>query len=126
MMKLKLLSAVLVAALLLLMGPIAVAQGINDDFCAGGGGGTEVCNQGSSSNPFIGADGLLTKVVGFFALITGIVSVIIIILMALRYVSSNGDAGKAASARQGIIYAIAGLIVALLAQGIVMFVLSKL
>ena len=111
----------------MLVAPLTLAEGINDEFCGnGGGGGTEVCNQSSSTNPFIGPDGLLTKVISFFALITGIVSVIIIILMGLRFVSSNGDAGKAASARQGIIYAVAGLIVAMLAQGIVMFVLSSL
>lgn len=79
-----------------------------------------------TENPIVGADGLLTTVVGFFALITGIISVIVIILMGFRYVTANGDANKAASARQGIIYAIAGLIVALLAQAIVMFVLNKL
>lgn len=106
---------------------VVYSVGLTDAFCANGGGSTELCNgDDPSSNPIVGADGLLTVVVRFFALITGIISVIVIILMGFRYVTANGDANKAASARQGIIYAIAGLIVALLAQTIVAYVLTKM
>lgn len=108
--------------------PVAFAYDINSEFCATAGGDTVACADDATGgpDPISGSDGILGKVVTLFSIITGIVAVIVIILMGLRYVTSNGDAGKAASARQGIMYALAGLIVALLAQAIVMFVIPRI
>lgn len=116
-----------VTGTVLLVTPLSYAYDVNQEFCANGGAGTELCQSGTTAtNPIVGPEGVLTKVVNFFSIITGIVAVIVIILMGLRFVTSNGDAGKAASARQGIIYAVAGLIVAALAQAMVLLVLSKM
>ncbi|HLZ15300.1 MAG TPA: pilin [Candidatus Saccharimonadales bacterium] len=56
--------------------------------------------------------------------IAGAVAVIVIILAGLRLQFSQGNPQEAATARQTIIYAIAGLLVALSAEGIVTFVLT--
>lgn len=55
----------------------------------------------------------------------GSISVIMIIIGGLRYVLSNGDPKSAASAKDTILYAVIGVIVAIAAYGIVHFVTSN-
>jgi hypothetical protein len=80
----------------------------------------------ATSNPIVGKDGILTSLVRVLSLIVGVASVIIIIVSGLRMVLASGDSGTESTARRSIVYALAGLIIALLAQGIVALVLSKL
>jgi hypothetical protein len=49
-----------------------------------------------------------------------------LIVGGLRYITSNGDAQGATSAKNTILYAIIGLIVAILAYAIINFVFIKL
>lgn len=56
--------------------------------------------------------------------ILGALSVLIIVIAALQYVLSAGDAQKVAKAKDAIIYALVGLVVAILAYSIVAFVLD--
>jgi hypothetical protein len=63
--------------------------------------------------------------VNLITTIVGIAAVIMIIVNGLKYVTSSGDSNSISSAKNGIIYAIVGLIIAALAQVIVRFVLSR-
>lgn len=58
--------------------------------------------------------------------VLGVVAVIFIIVGAVNYVTSQGDAGKVKKARDTILYAVIGLIIALLAFAIVGFILGKM
>ena len=58
--------------------------------------------------------------------IIAVVALIIIILSALQFVTAQGDPQGVSKARQAIIYAAIGLGVALSAEAIVAFVLSRL
>lgn len=58
--------------------------------------------------------------------IIGAISVFFTVYGGFRFIISNGDPGEANKARQTIIYAIAGLAIAVLAEGIVGFVLKAL
>jgi hypothetical protein len=58
--------------------------------------------------------------------LVGAASVIMIIIGGLKYVTSNGDANKIGSAKTTVLYALAGLVVALLAQALVILVLDGL
>lgn len=58
--------------------------------------------------------------------VAGAIAVIVIILAGLRLVYSQGNPQEAATARQAIIYAVIGLLVALSAEAIVTFVLKGL
>jgi hypothetical protein len=58
--------------------------------------------------------------------VIGAIAVIIIILAALRYVTARGNPQEAASARQTIIFALVGLVIAVSAEAIVTFVLKGL
>jgi hypothetical protein len=58
--------------------------------------------------------------------IIGALALIFIIIGGLRYIFSNGDPQNAANARGTIIYALVGLMVAIVAESIVALVLGKL
>ncbi len=55
-----------------------------------------------------------------------VLAVLIVVIAGLNFVSSQGDPQKAARAREVIIYALIGLIVAVSAEVIVTFVLGRL
>ena len=83
-------------------------------------------NQSTSGNAIYGPDGVLTKVASLIAVIVGIASVFMIIVGGFKYITSSGDPGNAKSAKDTILYAVVGILVALAAQSIVVFVLSRL
>lgn len=58
--------------------------------------------------------------------VLGVVAVIFIIVGAVNYTTSQGDPGKTKKARDTILYAVIGLIIALLAFAIVSFILGKM
>lgn len=60
-----------------------------------------------------------------FSAIVGIISVVMVIVGGIRYITSGGDSSKVASAQNTVLYAIIGLVVVALAQIIVQFVLKK-
>jgi hypothetical protein len=85
-------------------------QGITD---TGGG-------QNASDVPRLikGALTLLTYVVG-------VASIIMIVIGGLKYVTSSGDSNAIQSAKNTIVFAVVGLVIAIFAQGIVRFVFDK-
>ncbi|MFZ1360796.1 MAG: pilin [Candidatus Saccharimonadales bacterium] len=54
----------------------------------------------------------------------GAIAVIMIIIGGIRYVTSNGDANQTKAAKDTIMYAVIGLVVAILAYAIVNFVIT--
>lgn len=57
--------------------------------------------------------------------VLGAVAVIMIIIGGFRYVTAGGDTGSVTAAKNTILYAVIGLIVALLAYAIVNFVIGS-
>ena len=57
--------------------------------------------------------------------IIGAISVIMLIIGGIRYTTSQGDQGAVQSAKNTILYAIVGIVVALLAYAAVNFVISS-
>jgi hypothetical protein len=70
-------------------------------------------------------DSIITTVINIFSLVVGIVSVIMIIIGGLKYITSGGDSGNVTGAKNTILYAIIGLVIVALAQIIVKFVLGR-
>jgi hypothetical protein len=58
--------------------------------------------------------------------IAGAVALLMITLSGFRYITSDGDPQKMNTAKNGIIYSLIGLVIAVIAQGLVTFVVSKL
>ena len=73
-----------------------------------------------------GADGFFQSIANMLIFIVGAVSVLMIIIGGLRYVLSAGDPGSTKSAKDTVMYAVVGVIVALLAFAIVNFVIAKI
>lgn len=68
---------------------------------------------------------LITSVINVMLFIIGVLSVIMIVYGGILYVISAGDSGRVSKAKNTIMYAIVGLIVALLAYAIVNFVITR-
>ena len=68
---------------------------------------------------------IITTVINIFSLVVGVISVIMIIIGGLKYITSGGDSGNVTSAKNTILYAVIGLVIVALAQIIVRFVLSQ-
>lgn len=80
----------------------------------------------ADANPLFGKDGVVTKGVNIFTLVVGVIAVIMMLVSGVRFVLSAGDANTTTSARNGIIYAVVGLVIVVLAQLIVSLVLKKI
>lgn len=68
----------------------------------------------------------IATVINIFSWIVGITAVIMIIIGGFKYITSQGDSANVSGAKNTILYAIIGLVVAAMAQAIVKFVLNKL
>ena len=73
----------------------------------------------------MGDDGLIKKVVNLLLWAIGIISVIMIIIGGIRYATSNGDSNQVTAAKNTIMYAVIGLVIAIFAYAIVNFVLFQ-
>lgn len=94
------------------------ASPASDAVCAGIGGCSE-----NADEPSVG--GTIKKVINLLSILIGIISIIMIIIGGLKYVTSQGESGAVKSAKNTILYALIGLIVVALSQSIVRFVLNK-
>lgn len=74
----------------------------------------------------IGPDGIFTRIVNTVLYAIGIISIVMIIWGGLRYILSGGDAKKVTDAKNTLLYAIIGLIIALISFAIVNFVIGSL
>ena len=130
LMSFMLLSSTLFAPL----GYAGVVAAQSTDDCLNSTGGIEEClNTGAESTDPDSADvdaservnQMIRLVINIFSLIVGVISVIMIIIGGLKYITSGGDSGNVSGAKNTILYAVIGLIVVALAQVIVRFVLQK-
>lgn len=108
---------------------VALAQ--QDPFeyvCSGDASNSTACENRPSAdeNPLLGPDGIITRVIQILTIIIGVASVIVIIVGGLQYILSAGEAQKTAKAKDTILYAVIGLVVAVFAQAIISFVLTRL
>lgn len=68
---------------------------------------------------------LIKATINILSIIIGIAAVIVIILSGLKYITSGGDSNGISSAKNTLVYALIGLLVASLAQFLVHFVLFQ-
>jgi hypothetical protein len=91
---------------------------INEGIKKACGGGA--CNQGLTLGE------LFRNIGNALIFVIGAIAVIMIIVGALRYVLSNGDAKAAAAGKDTILYAVVGLVFAVASYAIVNFVLTAI
>ena len=80
---------------------------------------------GCPANLF-GNAGVFKQVTNTILYIVGIIAVIMLIFGGIKYVISGGDAKKVTDAKNTVLYAIIGLVIAFLAYAIVNFVIMAL
>lgn len=68
---------------------------------------------------------LVTDSVNVLLWVVGIISVVMLIWGGIRYATSAGDSGKVTAAKNTILYAVIGLVVAIFAYAIVNFVIKS-
>jgi hypothetical protein len=79
-----------------------------------------------SQSPLIGPNSILYKIIQLVTLLTGAISIIMIMVGGFRYIVSGGDSNATKAAKDTILYAVIGLAIAIFAQTIITFVLSNL
>ena len=113
--------ATIVAATLLFSG-FALASGVDvlEDSCAESGSISALCE---SDDSLFGQDSIFQRITNAFLFVVGALSVIMIVVGGFRYAVSGGDQSSITAAKNTILYAIVGLVVALSAYAIVNFIL---
>ena len=88
--------------------------------------GAETAKPDGVPTELIGPEGVFTEITNTILFAVGIISIIMLIWGGLRYILSGGDSKKVTDAKNTILYAIIGLVVALLAYAIVNFVINAI
>lgn len=114
-LKLALLSTIALMGVMVLIPTYVAADPageIEKGITASGGGG----------QPTLGEQ--IETVVNVLLFVLGAIAVIMIVIGGIRYATSNGDSGSIKTAKDTILYAVIGLIVAIMAYAIVNFVVK--
>lgn len=88
--------------------------------------GAEAARGTGMPTELLGDNGVFTRFVNIVLYAVGIISVVMLIYGGLRYVLSGGDNKKVSDAKNTILYAIIGLVIAILAYAIVNFVINAI
>ncbi len=121
----KTLRTLLVAAMIVLglalfiSTPEASAQSALDEACAADPG-SALCNEGSGGS----VESIIALVVNTLLFVVGTISVIMIIVGGIRYTLSAGDGNAIKGAKDTILYAVIGLVVAFASYAIINWVLD--
>lgn len=70
--------------------------------------------------------GILKDVINVMLYMAGAIAVIMVVVGGIRYITSDGDPGAAGKAKNTIIYALVGLVVAVMSYSIVNFVIGRI
>jgi hypothetical protein len=106
--------------------PVAQAQsGCTSDASGGLSGGANCAQGEDQQSDLFGDSGVFKTITNVLLFIIGAISVIMLIIGGIRYVVSGGDSAAVTSAKNTILYAVVGVVVAILAYALVNFVISS-
>lgn len=89
-------------------------------------GGANCAHGEETPSELFGDQGIFQTVTNILLFLIGAIAVIMLVIGGIRYTTSNGDSNQVTAAKNTIMYAIIGIIVAILAFAIVNFVISNL
>lgn len=96
------------------------------NFNSGAAGGASSAQGASQPSDLFGNGGIFQKITNIALYLIGAISVLMLIYGGIRYTISGGDSKNVTAAKNTILYAIVGIIVAILAFAIVNFVITSL
>ena len=76
--------------------------------------------------PNVSADNILQKTIGTVFFLIGFISIVMILVGSIKFLTSNGDSNKNKQARMTLTYAIVGLVVSISAYSIITWVLDNI
>lgn len=88
--------------------------------------GAEAAKCDGCPSDLFGETGAFKQITNTILYIVGIIAVVMLIIGGVKYVISGGDAKKVTDAKNTVLYAIIGLVIAVFAYAIVNFVISSL
>lgn len=103
----------------------AYAAECSDDASGGIGGGAGCAQGKDQQEDLFGSNGVFKTITNVLLFIIGAISVIMLIIGGIRYVVSGGDSSAVTAAKNTILYAVVGIVVAILAYALVNFVVSS-
>jgi hypothetical protein len=96
------------------------------DCSTSGGSGSAICtDKSNTSNPISGSNGIIYKITIIVAFVAGTAAIVLIIISAIKFMTSGGDPQKVASAKGTLLNVIIGLVIISLASSIITYVVSK-
>lgn len=115
---------VIIVPTFFIIGLLMVPQTVNAvDICAGNGANSTYCQNKSEGETKVKS--VMKSVVDVLLMTVGVISIIMIVIGGIMFALSSGDASKVTKARNMVIYAVVGLVVALFASAIINFVFNK-
>lgn len=115
--------AFVVSAAILPVAPVSAACDPN----SGIAGGIECANPNPGQEASLFGEGsIFTTIVNVLLFIIGAISVIMLIYGGIRYTTSGGNSNSVTAAKNTIMYAIIGLVIAFLAFAVVNWILGAL
>ena len=111
-------SLALLSAVVLLSGTPTFATSIQQ--------GVSAARGDSQPADLFGAEGIINNITNTLLFVTGALAVVMLIIGGIRYAVSGGNSASVTAAKNTILYALVGLIIAFLAFAIVNFVLGSL
>jgi hypothetical protein len=124
-----LLAGILVVPIMALSASVAgvVAQPVFAQDVSGGAAAGASSAQGTGQpSDLFGNEGIFQKVTNIALFLIGAIAVLMLVYGGIRYTISGGDAKNVTAAKNTILYAIVGIVVAILAYAIVNFVVTSL
>lgn len=113
-----------------LSSPIVQPASAVDEFTVKGGADTAKGSTGVTclftGSCDDGEEGIFTTIINVMLYIIGAIGVVMLIYGGIRYTTSGGNATYVTAAKNTILYAIVGIVVAMLAYAIVNFVIGRL
>ncbi len=113
--------------------PVVSAEDVFNKVCTGTGANASstLCEEAiktstKTDNGLFGVNGILNKVANFLLIIVGVAGVFMIIIGGVQYTMSAGDAAKLTKAKDLIIYAFIGMVIAVTAKGIIVFLINRI
>lgn len=122
--KVHLIIVAVLTGMILFIPSMALASPAQEAICQGAGG-TWNGGTGTCTAPGPNAPSIVIKAVRLFSVVIGVIAVVMVMISGVKYMTSQGDANAVASAKNTLLYALVGIVVAALAQGIVKYVLNR-
>ena len=119
-----LISVYMAACTMLLIAPQPVSAQVSVFQQCSANPGSQIC--AATNDRLFGPNSIWNRILNILTFVIGAIAVLMIIVGALRYTISGGDSAGINSAKNTILYAVVGLVLAVMANAIVNFVLTNI